>query len=238
MKITDHTLAILDLIEIEFSNRLASHHSPEFVIDDENDVLGVSEDDLPDLLKCSFGRGANCQAAVTPTQVVKWYWNQKEPAHKTASVDNDAAMYSLACQMGHGQHFARSMNIGRYTIQERIIPYAEWQCDNKKLTDGRKMTIAKKLVDISFDMMIGDLHDQNWGFRVSDKNGRCPVIFDWSDDSFNGHVGLQLFNYYTDSYTKLNKYIKDRLCQWQVASGRNQAPWNRDYGDSTNEWTR
>jgi len=136
-------------------------------------------DELRMICNADFAEGANCQAFVLPDGVIKWYTGMGIQLHENADSDRDLRVYRKAVEMGYETHLARTEVIGNFTVQERIIPMSEVI---HTMTRDHRMSLFDDVNELGRVLGIGDLHENNWGFRPDDDAFVTPVIFDYSCD--------------------------------------------------------
>lgn len=128
------------------------------------------------------GKGINCTALVLPTDVLKFVHEQY---HQT-SAETDVMFY-LTVEQHRPEllpHVARTRQVGIFTVQERIVPFAhltyEQRCKWEDLTEEEQAARMWPVVKLAILTGVFDMHSENIGFRADDVDLMTPVVFDFS----------------------------------------------------------
>lgn len=119
-------------------------------------------------------RGMTRYALLSSDYVVKWDYNEQH-VQRFGGCENEFSIYQQAENAGYGYLFAQITPVEGYKKKFYIMPRID-----KIAMDAGKDCIDEYLTEdeqeyIYWDLCVGDIHDENWGFLNGD-----PVLIDYA----------------------------------------------------------
>lgn len=149
----------------------------------------VCDQTVPDFLKsvgASLQKGCNLTALVFPTAIIKWETHPSQSFHDWSATKHNVALYRKvkSSRSVLTKHISVTDAIGDFTVQERCIPAVDVFY---KFRAEKKYDALCRVIDVAISLSLSDLHDENWGYRLSDSTFTTPVVFDFSSrtDKYN-----------------------------------------------------